>query len=771
MIRTQLLLSVIGLSLQAQDTLHTGSIAGRITSVDGPFAAAATPPSPVGAVVVDVVTPGGRRNRELADDLGNYALIGLGPGVYTLKFGQTGFLPLSLNVRVPGGTAVHVDITLERIPPILQTMRIVASEMEPRVPGTPASLGGYRPWRMSGEQMRSLPSLGSPDVIRAIGTSPHAPAGPESGGGIHMEGSSTNHTLLLLDGIPVYNAIHAGDHPSAIDPDAVEEITAYGEPRAHSGGRVAGVIEVNTLAVLPDSARAAGSVWPTGMRILTSIPFAGGSALVGVRRNFARRQDRNESESLTLRPSDAFATASVPLAGGSLTGMVFSSTDGISFDAGPRANAAGANPANHFNWTSSARALTWHDEGQAPGRSMEFRLWQSGTSVGGSWNPAGGAALALRSRFTQTGASTTLSWGSHGSLTALGTSLELLRSDYAVVNGADSTAKSFLRLRSDMGVASGFIEHSRDMGRLTATVGGRIALVKTMVRVEPRAALALQLGRGAGLAAAFARTHQYTQSLYNDESVVDAMASLEMPVVAGANGIPISSSTSGSIRLHVPVGSRMLVHASTFARSFDALVYPAASSGGPFVAGTVTTGGGKAYGVSVGFNEQFERLEMQGSYSATFVSREWSGDQRYRPSFAPTQTLLLSAGYQFGEKTLVRASSFMSALRSTSPIDGPIAWDWRDVLSSQREVSGSPQYAAGAIGTARLEPYARLDLGIRHAFAFGGALRGRGALYLNVDNVFDRQNALGLTRKSSGNGMLLLPMMPRSLSFGVRFHF
>lgn len=619
--------------------------------------------------------------------------------------------------------------------------------------------------------MRELPALGSPDLIRAIGTSPDAQTGPESGGGIHLQGSSTNHTLLLLDGVPLYNAVHAGDHPSAIDPDGVAEITAYSEPRARNGGRLAGVIEVSTVTALPDSARVVGSIWPTGIRTLTRFPVAAGSALIGVRRNFARRQDGNESEALTLRPSDAFATASFPAAGGSFTGMLFSSTDRISFDAGQSEIAGASTPSNQFNWSSSARALTWHDEEPAEGKALEFRLWQSGTSVRGNWIPSGGGALAMRSRFSQTAASTAVSFGGHGSLTSLGGAVELLRGNYVVQDRSPSKNASLLDLNSSQRVASAFVEHSREIGRLTATLGQRIALAGQKVLFEPRAAFTLPIGRGGRMTAALARTHQHTQSLYNDESVVDAMASLEVPVVSGAAGVPVSSSTSGSIRMHFRPRSGMLINAGTFARSFDALIFPGAGGGGPFASGALISGHGKAYGATIGLDGQFNHVDVQGSYSASFVSREWSGDQTYRPSFAPTQTLLLSAGYRLGEKTLVRASAFMSAVRSTSPIDGPVSWDWHDVLSSQREVSGSPQYAPGAVGTGRLEPYARLDLGMRRTFALGGALRANGSVYANINNVFDRQNALGLMRNSSGSGMRALAMVPRSLSFGLRFSF
>jgi hypothetical protein len=375
----------------------------------------------------------------------------------------------------------------------------------------------------------------------------------------------------------------------------------------------------------------------------------------------------------------------------------------------------------------------------------------------------------MANQFTQTAGAANVSWAGSRSTTSLGASIEELRGRYSVADTTQADEASLLGVGSQLRVGSVFVEHSHDIGRLTTTLGARAALAGERAFFEPRAAFALSLFNGIGLSGAFARTHQYTQSLYNDESVVDALASLEVPVVAGAAGVPIAASTSGSLQLDVPLGSATLISASTFARIFDALALAGPSGGDPFAAHAFTAGHGEAYGGSIGVRERVGRLEMQGLYSMSSVSREWGGEREYRPTFAPSNNLLISAGYQVGENTLLRASGFMSAIRSTSPLFGAVAWEWQDALASQRQVSGSPQYSPAALGMRRLAPYVRIDLGVRHTFAFGRSFRA--SVYANVDNLLDRRNAAGLIEDTSETGIRALRMMPRSLSFGLSLRF
>jgi len=605
--------------------------------------------------------------------------------------------------------------------------------------------------------------------VRLVGTSTFAQVAPESGGGIHLEGGATDHTQLLLDGIPLYNAVHAGDHISAVDPDAVAEVSVYAEPRAQDGGRLSGVVDISTRSTLPDSQHVRVAMWPTGMRMLSSLSFPGGSALVGARSNYARPQQGNNREPLTLDPADVFGTATLPLASGKLTGMTFSATDAIAFDGGAQpAPTAAPLETNRLRWSSSAGGLTWRRDSDI--HSFDLRLWQSGTAVNADWISSSSDATRLTNRFAQTAASTSFAWLGKRTHSAAGASLERLKGEYVVSSSSDSLPTSpLLATSTGFRVATAYLEHSRQLAdHLLATVGERLVWAGSNAPLfEPRVAVAYKAANGVAVSAAYAHTHQYVQSLYNDESLVDAMASLEVPVLAGAGGMPTALSNSVSAQIDFPIGSGLLLTVAGFGRSFEGLALAGPSGGGPFPTQSVAFGSGEAYGGTLRLRDLAGPFSLEGAYSIDGVSRE-SRERSYRPSFAPSQNLFLATGYQIGKNTMLRASGSMTALRSTSPMTGSVAWNWQDVLATQLQVSGSPQYAAATLGTGRLDPYLRIDLGARQTMSFW-PMRLKATLFANIDNLLGRRNSLGIVQ---GVGTTRkLEMLPRSLSFGISLGF
>ena len=721
----------------------------------------------------------GAPRRLSADATGAYTIPSLKAGVYSLRFEHAGYAPLVLSVRVPEHASVHLDVTLGPEPSTMQTVRVLARHDRERVE-PPDKWSAYQPWRLSGEQLRSTPRLGFPDVTRAVTMSSAGQVTPESGGGLRLQGGATSHTLLMLDGIPLYNAIHVGRSPSALDPDAVAAINVYGEPPASEGGRVGGVVDVRTRANLPDSEYVRSSIWPGGARALTAIPFRGGSTLFSARLNQGSTA-QGTTEGQLPRSGNAFATASIPLARGNLTGMVFVSRDGISLDAsaGESDNASGETQTtplpktNRLAWSSSAGGLTWRLNSDR--RSIEAKAWRSGTSTSGNWVPTAFRSQNLASAFEQMGLESSVAWRSAQSATMIGAGLQHLSGEYDVLTVRDSTGpfQAYARMRSGAKrlIASAFLEHSRRVGdRLAFTFGQRAAsLHGGGLLFEPRLA-ATFTANGMIISGAFARTHQFTQSLYNDESLLDAIASLEIPVLAGNDGIPVASSNSVSGKLTLPVGASGLLTLGGFARSFHGIVMAGPGGAGPFAADSFRIGGGSAYGAGIALREQIGRLSLEGAYSGSGVFREKS-EEGYRPAFAPGHNLMIAAGYQLGTRTTLRASGLFSALRSTSPVVGSLGWAWEDALTSQREVTGSPQYSAATFGAGRLPPYLRVDVGVRHDMNFGVPLAGKATLFANIDNLFDRRNAIGMAQTAIESARRPLPALPRSFSLGLAVRF
>ncbi|MCX6318152.1 MAG: TonB-dependent receptor plug domain-containing protein [Bacteroidetes bacterium] len=94
--------------------------------------------------------------------------------------------------------------------------------------------------------IKSLPAfLGEVDVLKAIQLLPGVQAGSEGSSGLYVRGGSPDQNLILLDGVPVYNASHLFGFFSVFNADALNsvEVMKGGFP-ARYGGRLSSVIDI-----------------------------------------------------------------------------------------------------------------------------------------------------------------------------------------------------------------------------------------------------------------------------------------------------------------------------------------------------------------------------------------------------------------------------------------------------------------------------------------------------------------------------------------------
>ena len=100
---------------------------------------------------------------------------------------------------------------------------------------------------ISAEVIKSTPALlGEPDVLKTLQLLPGIQAGNEGSNGLIVRGGSPDQNLILLDGVPVYNASHAFGLFSIFNADAVNniEVLKSGFPASY-GGRLSSVIDVH----------------------------------------------------------------------------------------------------------------------------------------------------------------------------------------------------------------------------------------------------------------------------------------------------------------------------------------------------------------------------------------------------------------------------------------------------------------------------------------------------------------------------------------------
>jgi outer membrane receptor for ferrienterochelin and colicin len=97
-------------------------------------------------------------------------------------------------------------------------------------------------------QIKALPALlGENDVLKVLQLTPGVQSGNEGSSGLYVRGGGPDQNLILLDGVPVYNASHLFGFFSIFNADAINrvELIKGGFP-ARYGGRLSSVIEVNT---------------------------------------------------------------------------------------------------------------------------------------------------------------------------------------------------------------------------------------------------------------------------------------------------------------------------------------------------------------------------------------------------------------------------------------------------------------------------------------------------------------------------------------------
>lgn len=96
-------------------------------------------------------------------------------------------------------------------------------------------------------QIKSMPALlGEVDIFKVLQLLPGVQSGNEGSSGLYVRGGGPDQNLILLDGVPVYNASHLFGFFSVFNADAIHkvELVKGGFP-ARYGGRLSSVIDIN----------------------------------------------------------------------------------------------------------------------------------------------------------------------------------------------------------------------------------------------------------------------------------------------------------------------------------------------------------------------------------------------------------------------------------------------------------------------------------------------------------------------------------------------
>ena len=157
---------------------------------------------------------------------------------YTLEFSFIGYETFSISVDLSEDAHYNVSLKTQS----LELQEIVLTGEESIVKRTQSSVID-----VPVQQIKSMPSLlGEVDVLKAIQLLPGVQSGSEGSSGFYVRGGGPDQNLILLDGVPVYNASHLFGFFSVFNADAIKNVrlTKGGFP-ARFGGRLSSVLEID----------------------------------------------------------------------------------------------------------------------------------------------------------------------------------------------------------------------------------------------------------------------------------------------------------------------------------------------------------------------------------------------------------------------------------------------------------------------------------------------------------------------------------------------
>ena len=168
---------------------------------------------------------------------GFYSLT-LPEGSYEISFTYIGFETLKQSVNLNKNISLNIDLISSSTD--IGEVTIVAEETV--VERTQTSIV-----EVPVQQIKNIPALlGEVDVLKAIQLLPGVQSGGEGTSGFYVRGGGPDQNLILLDGVPVYNASHLFGFFSVFNADAIKNVrlTKGGFP-ARFGGRLSSVLEID----------------------------------------------------------------------------------------------------------------------------------------------------------------------------------------------------------------------------------------------------------------------------------------------------------------------------------------------------------------------------------------------------------------------------------------------------------------------------------------------------------------------------------------------
>jgi hypothetical protein len=232
----------------------------------------------VGATVQDLRS----RKGTVSNTYGFYSLTLPTTDTVVISVSYVGYKPLIYKTLLQKNTSLNLSLEASAV---LQEVEIVAERYEKIEERAQMSRID-----IPIEQIKKVPALlGEKDVLRALQLLPGVSGGGEGQSGLYVRGGGPDQNLILLDGVPVYNASHLFGFFSVFNTDAIKDVSLVkGGFPARYGGRLSSVIDITMKEGNENSYHGEGSIGIIASKLTLEGPIKKGrsSFIVSGRRTY-----------------------------------------------------------------------------------------------------------------------------------------------------------------------------------------------------------------------------------------------------------------------------------------------------------------------------------------------------------------------------------------------------------------------------------------------------------------------------------------------------
>lgn len=173
----------------------------------------------------------------VSNTYGFYSLT-LPAGQYSIVYSFVGFEQQTINVNLNRDQEINVSLQYATA---IDEVTVIGGAVNNKLKETQMSKEV-----ITMETVKSLPAfMGEADVIKTMQLLPGVQSGNEASSGLYVRGGGSDQNLILLDGVPVYNANHLFGFFSVFNTDAIKNLTLYkGGFPARFGGRLSSVVDI-----------------------------------------------------------------------------------------------------------------------------------------------------------------------------------------------------------------------------------------------------------------------------------------------------------------------------------------------------------------------------------------------------------------------------------------------------------------------------------------------------------------------------------------------